>query len=186
MYDYLAKVYLDKQPITRENKKVTSWKRNALFLIVPSIIFLAAYFFLKYPLKTYQAKNYYLGIRTAGDFIKIKYYFNGSGVKARAYTIGLEGLDLSGYSALRFEARHLNEGSLSLRIEIENSLKEISTCYVSGLESAWKEFEVNLEEFHAISEWNNLKSLSFIIEEWNAQAKEDCVYIDAIGFSKKQ
>ena len=186
VYDYLAKVYLDKQPITRENKKVTSWKRNALFLIVPSIIFLTAYFFLKYPLKAYQAKNYYLGIRTADDFIKIKYYFNSAGPKTMAYAIDLRDLDLSGFKALRFEARHLNEGSLSLRIEIENSLKEISTCYVSGLESAWKEFEVNLEEFHAISEWNNLKSLSFIIEEWNAQAKEDCVYIDAIGFSKKQ
>ncbi len=185
VYDYLAKVYLDKQPLTRENKKVISWKRNALFLIVPSILFLIAYFFLKYPLKTYQAKNYYLGIRTADDFIKIKYYFNASGVKARAYTIGLEGLDLSGFRTLRFEARHLNQGSLSLRIEIENSLKETSAFYVSALESAWKEFEVNLEEFHAISEWNNLKSLSFIVEEWNAQAKEDCVYIDAIGFSKK-
>ena len=185
MYDYLAKVYLDKQPITRENKKVVSWKRNALFLIVPSIVFLIAYFFLKYPSGAYQAKNYYLGISTADDFVKIKYYFNASGVKAKAHTIGLEDLDVSGFKALRFEARHLNEGSLSLRIEIENSLKETSACYVSALESNWKEFKINLDEFRAITEWNNLKSLSFIVEEWNAQAKEDCVYIDAIGFSKE-
>ncbi|MDO8748990.1 MAG: hypothetical protein Q7J72_07765 [Candidatus Omnitrophota bacterium] len=185
VYDYLAKVYLDKQPLTRENKKAASWKRNALFLIVPSIVFLIAYFFLKYPVRLYQPKNYYLSISTADDFIKIKYYFNSAGLKTKAYTIDLQDLDLSGFKALRFEARHLNEGSLSLRIEIENSLKEASACYVSGLESAWKEFEVNLDEFHAISEWNKLKSLSFIVEEWNAQAKEDCVYINAIGFNKK-
>lgn len=185
MYDYLAKVYLDKQPLTRENKKAVSWKRNALFLIVPSIVFLAAYFFLKYPVRLYQPNNYYLSISTADDFIKIKYYFNTSGLKTKAYTIDLQNLDLSGFKALRFEARHLNKGSLSLRIEIENSLKETSACYVSALEGNWKEFKVSLDEFRAITEWSNLKSLSFIVEEWNAQAKEDCVYIDAIGFSKK-
>ena len=185
VYDYLAKVYLDKQPIVRENKKAVSWKRNALFLIVASIVFLIAYFFLKHPSGAYQPKNYYLSISTADDFIKIKYYFNSAGLKTKAYTIDLQDLDLSGFKALRFAARHLNKGSLSLRIEIENSLKETSACYVSALESRWKEFRVNLDEFRAITEWNNLKSLSFIVEEWNAQGKEDCVYIDAIGFSKK-
>ena len=186
VYDYLAKLYLHKQPIVRENKKAVSWKRNALFLMVASIVFLIAYFFLKHPSRTYQPKNYYLSISTADDFIKIKYYFNSAGPKTMAYAIDLQDLDLSGFKALRFAARHLNKGSLSLRIEIENSLKETSAFYVSAPESKWKEFEIKLEEFRAITEWNNVKSLSFIVEEWNAQAKEDCVYIDAIGFSSKK
>lgn len=185
MYDYLAKVYLEKQPVVRENKKAASWKRNALFLIVPSIVFLAAYFFLKYPVRLYQAKNYFLRISTGDKCIKIKYYFNASGPKTMAYTIDLQGLDLSGFKALRFEARHLNKGSLSLRIEVENSFKETAACYVSGVENNWKEVTIRLDEFRAITEWNNVKSVSFVVEEWNAQAKEDCVYIDAISFSKR-
>lgn len=185
VYDYLAKVYLDKQPAVRESKKVFPWKRNALLLIVPSIIFLTAYFFLKYPFKVYRAKDYYLGIGISGGAVKINYYFDASGIKTKSYKIALDGLDLRDFKGLAFEARHLNKGNLSLRVELENSYKEISACYAGPLENKWKEFRINLGEFKAISEWNNIKSLSFVVEEWNAQAKEDSVYIDAIGFSKE-
>ena len=185
VYDYLAKIYLDKQPKGLEKKGFSlSWK-SALFLTAVIVLGLVFYFFYRYPVKPIKPGARSLYIAAGNQLIKINYNFSNSSLKKENYSLEFPDLDLRNFSLLRFQARHSKRyGLVNLRVEIENNFKEISACYVSGLTDKWKEFELNLSAFKEISQWQTIRSISFIVEEWNAANKEDSVFIDAIRFSR--
>lgn len=186
VYDYLARIYLDKQPKAREASK-SGLRRIGLpvFLIVAVIIFLGFYFVWRYPVMLVKPQIQSLHINAGSQLITIKYDFSKSDLKRQGHSLDFADLDVSRFGALEFQARRQTKyGSLNLRVEMENRLKEKAVCYVSGITGKWDSFKIRLNDFSGISEWTGLTRVSFVVEEWNALNKEDTVYLDEIHFSR--
>ena len=75
---------------------------------------------------------------------------------------------------------------MHLRVELENSLRENASCYIKDINNKWKRHTVKLSDLKEITRRDDLRRISFIIEEWNAADKDDCVYIDEIRFVKQK
>lgn len=182
VYDYLARIYLDKQPQAKEKKGLPVMRFVQFFLIAAVIITAVAYIFFKYPTVIYKPESYGLHLSTGDELLRIQYDFTGLPSRKQGYEIELPGLNVKNFSTLKFRARRLKKGSaLNLKVCIENKLKEKASCYINGIAAKWRSFEVPLSAFHEITRWDCISSISFIVEEWNTAEKEDCVYIDAIG-----
>jgi hypothetical protein len=189
VYDYLAKIYLDKQPAAKTEKKkpARNIKVALLLLIVVSVGIVSAALFVRYPKRFLQPKAYGLYLATGNELIKLKYNFVSSSTKKEGYTLTLSDFNAAGYQLLQFQARSLSDdASLKVRVELENNLKENSFSYVSGIGSAWKQFTLKLVDFKELTRLDTLNRLSFIIEEWNVVGKENCIYIDEIRLIKEK
>lgn len=188
VYDYLAKVYLDKQPSVRSKKEKSGWRKYPFILIPPIIILPVLYLLLRgHPFTIYSPKAYNVELSTGNELIKIKYNFTDSTLKKEGYTIALSDFNIEGFHTFQFRARRLKDyGSLNVRIEIENSFNESSSYYIHNIKKGWKKFSISLSDFHEITRWDNLKRISFIIEEWNTEDKDDCIYIDEVRIIKEK
>lgn len=189
VYDYLAKIYLDKQPAAKAEKKaqVKGLDYWLLFLILIAIGALGILFYFRYPSFLLEPERYSLDISTGNEFIKIKYNFALRGTKKEGYTLTLADLNAEGFSALQFKARSLKKNeSIKLKVELENSLKEKSFIYINGLTDSWNKFSIAMTDFKEITQWDGLTQVSFIVEEWNVVEKDDCVYIDEIRLIKEK
>lgn len=188
VYDYLAKVYLDKQPqaasAASKKKRSTSFWKYALFLILPIIALPSLYIFLRHPLKQHTPKGWSLQLEVGNELIKIRYDFTASDLKKEGYAIALSDLNAQGFRELEFNARRCEDfGAMHLRVELENNYRENAARYVN-LDNKWKRYKIKLGDFKEITAWGGLKKISFIIEDWNVADKDDCVYIDEIRFTK--
>lgn len=188
VYDYLAKVYLDKQPLSsagpKEEKRPSLFKKYALFLILPIITLPSLYLFLRHPLKQYRPKGQSLQLDLGNELIKIRYDFTTSDLKKEGYAINLADLDAQGFRELEFKARRSKDfGAMHLRVALENSFKEFAARYLK-IDNKWKHYKIKLSDFKEISVWDKLKKISFTIEDWNVADKDDCLYIDELRFSK--
>jgi hypothetical protein len=190
IYDYLAKVYLGPQPPqpkALKKRQTAQAQRLVLFLIVPIIACALVYLFLNYPQKRQSAKAHSLQLDIGNEPIKIKYNFSGSNLKKETYSIALSDLNAQGFQELEFKARRRKDfGSVHLRVELENSLRENASCYIKDIGNKWKRCSVKLSDLKEITRRDNLKRISFIIEEWNVADKDDCVYIDEIRFKRDE
>lgn len=186
VYDYLARIYLDKQPKAQEERKGGLQRIGfPVFLIVAVILVLSSYFVWRYPVRLVKPQAQSLQINTGSQLIKIKYNFNNSDLKREGYGLNFANLDVSKFSVLEFQARHQTKyGPLNLRVEIESQRGEKAVCYVSGITAKWNSFKIKLDDFSGISQWQELTRVSFVVEEWNALNKEDTVYLDEIHFSR--
>lgn len=190
VYDYLAKIYLDKQPavVARTDKKnYIPWKRYLFFLIAPVIACLAIYLLIAHSLKLYTSRAHSLYLSTGNELIKIRFDFTDSELKKQGYTITLSDLDAKNFKYLQFRLRRLKKyGSLSLRIEMENDLRENASYYLTEVTNKWQSYSIGFSEFKEITQWDALRRISFIVEEWNAENKDDGVYIDEIRFAQEK
>ena len=187
VYDYLARIYLDKQPCAGNKKNFGYPKRYALFLIMPIIAIPLIYLFLSYPaFKLFKPKTHALCISTGNEQIKIKYAFTNSTLKKEGYALDISGLGLKDFKLLQFAARRLkNYGAANLRVELENEFKENASYYIKGISNNWRQWTIKLSDFKEITRWDNLMRMSFVVEEWNVSDNEDCIYIDDIRFVKE-
>jgi hypothetical protein len=188
VYDYLAKIYLDKQPAVPaargSNHNPALWKKYLLILIIPAIAIPALYLLAR-PLKSSLTRARSVYIATANEPIKIKFNFSDSQIKKQGEAIALSDLDVSDFKYIQLRLRRQKKyGALSLRVEAENGLKENASYYLTGLSNNWQDYKIALGEFKEITRWDILRRVSFTIEEWNAENKEDCVYIDEIRFTQ--
>lgn len=188
VYDYLAKVYLDKQPQEvagpSENKRPSSFRKYAFFLILPIIALPCLYLFLSHSLRQHTPRGWSIQLGVGNELIKIRYDFTASDLKKAGYSIALADLNARGFKELEFKARQRKDfAAAHLRVELENSFRENAARYVK-VESKWKGYKIKLSDFKEITSWDELKKISFIIEDWNVADKDDCVYIDEIRFTK--
>ena len=187
VYDYLAKVYLDKQPPAKSKKEAPNKKYLWLFLILSTIVLAATVIYKAHPRKFFKVNTYSLSLSTGNELIKIKYNFDNSTTKKEGYTITLSHLNADNFEALEFQGRALSKKNLpKLRVELENDIKETASYYLKALDNKWKNFRIALEDFKGITQWNSLKRISFIVEEWNVENKNDSIYIDEIRLVKKK
>lgn len=182
VYDYLARVYFDKK--TGKKKKQVLKFRYLLFLIPVIFIGIIAYVFFGYSVKEFTPKKHSLYLATGNELIKISFNFSGPSLRKEGYVFSLNNLNASKFKNFNFESRHLaSKNLIRLRIEVESSFKEIATAYISGITDKWHEYSISLDEFKGITSWVSLSKISFIVEEWNTDKKDDIVYIDNVRFT---
>ena len=149
VYDYLARIYLDKQPKAKEEKEVALRRIGfPVFLIVAVVILLSFYFVWRYPVMLVKPEIQSLQINAGSQLIKIKYNFNNSDLKREGYGLNFANLDVSKFSVLEFQSRHeTKRGPINLRLEIETKRGEKAVCYVGGITGKWNSFKIKLDDF---------------------------------------
>jgi len=166
-----------------EKKKRKNFK--VFFLIIFIFLCIIGYLLLPHPPLKLKPETKILTFDLGREIIRINYNFSDTDLKTEKYTLDLGNLNLNEFKRLELSCRKAkSKGEVSLKLELENSLKEKSHFYLSGIKNRWQNLGIDLSEFKEIKDWSNIKNLSFIIEEWNTQEKTDTVYIDEIRFFK--
>jgi len=179
IYDHLAKIYLDASSETsKKSRKTFPYKNFFLSFTVLVIAFsfvLIAYF---KPAKLKESSGE-LALVLLPDTAKINFNFNPA--KKEIYTIELNRLNLSRFRALAFSLKKANYyDNISVRVEFTSIFREKSEVYLKDIPYRWKDYRIELSEFKNISSWPNMRTLAFIVEEWNTKEHHGVVYIDNI------
>ena len=74
--------------------------------------------------------------------------------------------------------------TISLRVEFTSAYKEKSEVYVKNIPYRWQELTFNLSDFKNITDWSEIKDMSFTVEEWNTRENKGIVYIDNVRVLK--
>jgi len=181
IYEHLANIYLDASSKTKKRNKSKEYSpllRN-IFLFTIAVIFtltLSQLFRLEKPNSLNSSQ---IALVLQNEATKIN--FNFDPVKKETFTLALNNLDLAKFKSLEFSVRKTNpQDTISLRVEFVNRFREKSAVYFKDIPNSWKDYTVNFSEFKDISNWHEMASLAFIIEEWNVRQKKGIVYVDNI------
>ena len=181
IYEHLAKIYLD-TPVHKKKSAENSEDYKLFVFIGIAVVFIFSLFFL-IPFSKQKPLNAKTALVLSPDPIKIAYRFDPA--KKEIYTFDLMKLNLNGYRTLDFSVKKSNFKDLvSIRIEMINAYNEKSEVYIKDVSHRWKDSSVSLAEFSEITQWSEMTSLSFIIEEWNTKENTGSVFIDNVKFSK--
>jgi len=150
-----------------------------IFVLLTAVFFVKKYLFLP--------KNILLSQETRlvilPDIIKLNYNFYTE--KKEIYAVKFNNLDLSHYRTLSFNIRKTNpKDTLALRIELANVFEERAEVYLKNISSDWQSVNIPLSDFKKISQWQKIRELAFIVEEWNSKEKNNVLYLEQIQFLK--
>ncbi len=181
IYEHLANIYLDASSTKKKKKsfrKSSGLRKLSLIglalTLVLSFFFIAKNHYSRKPLNTAQ-----VALVLYPDTLKINFNFDPA--KKEICAINLNNLNLAHYKTLNFFIKKKDpKNNLSLRVEFTNSFKETSFIYLREIPCKWSEYKIPFSDFKAISDWTEMASLSFIIEEWNTAEKKDIVYLDDV------
>ncbi|MFA6216067.1 MAG: hypothetical protein WDL87_00215 [Candidatus Omnitrophota bacterium] len=181
IYEHLAKIYLD-TPLRRDqvNKEKPRESKHVVFIGI-AVVLVVFLFLVSFALT--RGKNITLSSQVTHvlhpEVIKIGYSFNPS--QKQLFSINLNKQNLVFYHVLEFSGKKSNYmDSLALRVEFVNAFNEKSEIYIRDLTNKWQAFKINLDDFKQITDWTEMSSVSFIIEEWNALNKDGAVYLDNV------
>jgi len=185
IYDHLANIYLD--------ASLKSSKKKRKFWIHPKALQSIAFAGLVLVLGLGSAitfthinktdPNTQIALFLYQDAVKINFNFDPA--KKETFSLNLKQLNLSKYKALAFTVRKSNpKDIISLRVEFINRFNEKSEIYLKDISSKWREQGIDFSRFAQISDWHQMKSLVFSVEEWNAREKSGIVYLDNIRVLK--
>ena len=182
IYEHLAKIYLDASSKRKKKKPINSQLFRNLFLV--SIVFI---FILSGLLFSSANKKDYLtsevALFLALDPLKINFNFDPA--KKETYSLALNKLDLNRYKTLAFSVRKLDyKDTITLRVEFTNIYKERSEVYLRDIPRHWQDFRIDLSRFKTITDWSEMLSLAFVVEQWNATGKKGVVLIDNVRLLK--
>lgn|SRR3989338_5478190 len=180
IYEHLAKIYLEAS--SRKKKKTTIYPKYLKKLSFLSLIFVfvsAATLFVNSRLKKGAPSQIELVLLSSA--VKINFHFDPA--RKETYAINLNKLNLSRFRALGFSVKKTStQNPVALRVEFGSPYKEQSAVYFRDIPAKWKDYKVDLAEFNGISDWSEMRSLLFAVEEWNAKDKKGVVYIDNVRF----
>jgi hypothetical protein len=180
IYDHLAKIYLDASSETsKKSRKGFPYQNLFLGLSVLVIAFSWVIFAYFKPAKLKESPSGEIALVLLPDATKINFNFNPA--KKEVYSIELNRLNLSHFRALAFSLKKANYyNNISVRVEFNSAFREKSEVYVKNIPYRWQDYRIELSEFKNISSWSNMRSLAFIVEEWNTKEHHGVVYIDNI------
>lgn len=181
IYEHLAKIYLDASSKKKKRTKTHLRLYNNLF-IIGLVLLIGMGSGL-----VYLSKNKGLPHETAlfilHDPAKINFNFNPA--KKEVFAINLNRLNLSSFREMAFSIKNTDKNSnVAVRIEFVNSFKEKSEVYVKHIPAKWQEYKLSFIDFGNITDWSEMQSISFTVEEWNAQKDKGILYIDNVRFLK--
>lgn len=185
IYEHLANIYLDAS--SKSSKKKYNLKRypkSILTLIVAgSLSILGLATAITYPRIINHNKSSQIALFLYQDAAKINFNFDPA--KKEVLSLNLKQLNLSGYKALGFTIRKTNpKDIISLRVEFTNRFNEKSEIYIKDISSKWVEHRLDFSRFVKINDWQQMRTLAFSVEEWNAREKSGVVYLDNIRVIK--
>jgi len=182
IYDHLAKIYLDASNGKKKKSRFSPeiFRNFSLAGIVLAGVFV---FILSGSLKKPAPYSHELALFLQPELVKINFNFDPA--KKEVYSLNLNGLNVARFRALAFSAKKANyRDNIALRVEFNNAFKESSHVYFRQIPYRWREFKISLLDFKSISDWSDMSSLAFIVEEWNTKEKKGAVYIDNIRLLK--
>ena len=182
IYEHLAKIYLDAS-LKKDRKKSKDYPNfKSLFLFALAVIVSLSILLLP-NLGKNKTKNFEIALVLQPDIVKINFNFDPA--KKEIYSLNLNRLNLTRYKKLAFAAKRINYNtSISLRVEFCNIFREKSEIYLKDVPHRWREYSLNLADFKQVTDWSEMKNLSFIVEEWNAKENDGIVLIENIRFLK--
>lgn len=182
IYEHLARIYLDAS--SKKKKRTKNHLRLYSNLFIIGLILLIG---AGTTLISLSSKKNNLSTETAlfitNEPSKINFNFNPA--KKESFTINLNRLNLNHFKELAFSVKNTNAKKIvSLRIEFTNAFKEKSEVYLRNVPTKWQEFKISFLDFKNITNWSEMASVSFSIEEWNTQSDKGVLYIDNVRFLK--
>jgi hypothetical protein len=180
IYEHLAKIYLDASLKKKKNSVIHPHLKKYIFLSVFIILGLAAFLFVRSGMRN-RSLNSEIALVVSTDTVKINFHFDPA--RKETYSINLNNLDLSNYRNLAFTVKSVDyQNGTSLRVEFINNFKEKSEIYIKEIPRSWRDYKFVLADFKNITDWSQVSSLIFTVEEWNATGKKGIVYLDNIRF----
>ena len=182
IYEHLARIYLDASSKRKKRTKTHLKLYNNLFVIglIASIGIATAALSLAGRQRNLSAET---ALLILNDPAKINFNFNPA--KKESYTINLNRLNLTRFKEIAFAVKNTDPKAVTaLRIEFTNSFKEKSEVYLKNIPGKWHDYKLALLDFKNIADWSEMQSVSFSVEEWNAQKDHGVLYIDNVRFLK--
>jgi len=180
IYEHLAKIYLDAS-VKKKSKKFSRHLKKFVTVGIFLIFGAGVFFFSDHKKESNFPSE--VAFILAYEPLKINFHFDPA--KKEIYTIQLNNLDLSKFKSLVFSAKKANyPGAITLRLEFTNTFNENASKYIREIPYRWQEYGIELSSLEGVRDWSSVKSLSFIVEEWNAQEKQGVVYIDNVRLLK--
>ena len=185
IYDHLAQVYLGKRKKVDEKKRIEFNAWLVINILITAIIFSSAFYgltaFLKQRSSYFESKIVYA---LHNGRILFEYNFREDVAPVKKFSLSVPEVDASQYGWLQFSLRAKEEGNPGIvKVVIESNRNEIASYYVQGVTQSWKEYNIPFEEFKQISNWSDLKDISFILESWNINNDKGIILIDDVRFS---
>lgn len=179
VYEHLAKTFLDKKKNKKPAKKI--WVLVVILAVVFFLLLFTTTLFLT------KRKFFSRSLYILNDNVPtlIEYDFTSLGdSKIKALSFNLNNIDLNGYNFLDLSVRTQENTKISstLKVQIENSLLEKDAQYISGINERWQKFSLALDNFKLIKDWSKIKTLTFVVEDWNVSSKKNSIIIDDIHF----
>ena len=76
-----------------------------------------------------------------------------------------------------FPIRGKEEANPSIvKVVITNDKNETASYYIQGIDYNWQDFRIPLREFKQITDWTNLKTVSFVLESRNVEKRRGHPY----------
>jgi hypothetical protein len=184
IYDHLAQVYLGKKNKAAEKKRPLLNEWLVINILIAGIIFASAFYgFTAFLVRRESLQNRVIYALNNGS-IRLNYDLRQPFPPVKAFSLEIPQMNVAKYGKLQFALRGGDEGYPgAVRVEVKNKRGEISSIIVDGVKMNWKHFSIPFEEFDKITDWSELKEVSFIIESWNATKQHGSVLIDDICFS---
>ncbi|MBM3250259.1 MAG: hypothetical protein FJZ09_05380 [Candidatus Omnitrophica bacterium] len=185
IYEHLAKIYLDASSKQRKKRKTGEYPKVfkqlffvSVLLVVGLSISLA--FTALHKVKPYSSK---IALVLINDPVKINFNFDPA--KKETLTLNLNKLDLRPYQSLAFSAKTKDyKDSTKLRIEFTTAFREKSEVYIKDVPHKWQNYRVGLSDFRGVSDWSQVRELTFTVEEWNTRTKHGLVFVDNVRLEK--
>ena len=185
IYDHLAQVYLGKRKKVDDKKRIEFNAWLVINILITAIIFSSAFYgltaFLKQRSSYFESKIVYA---LHNDRILFDYNFRDDVAPTKKFSLAVPRVDAAAYSWLHFSLRAKEEGNPGiLKIVVQSHKNEEASYYVQGITQAWKDYDISLDEFKGISNWADIKDISFILESWNINNDKGVILIDDVHFS---
>ena len=183
IYEHLAEIYLDGSPGQKNKKKIRTQLLKNFFLLGIASLFIITFLVI---ISTSKQKSFHLteiALVITPEAHKMNFHFDPA--KKEIFTLNLNNLDLSKYKSLGFSLKKINfRDKIAIKVEFTTPFKEKSEIYLADIPYRWKDYKINLAQFQKISDWSEMQTLAFVVEEWNTKEKKGVVYIDNVRFLK--
>jgi len=181
VYEHLAKTFLDKKKKKKISKRTL---RNFLVSII-IVLCLTAFYLLGSFInrKDIFEKSLYIIYDKTPVLIECDFTLPGDS-KTKVLSLNLNRIGLNEYNFLDLSVRTGEKTKLdsTIKVQIENSLLEKDSEYISGINKKWSDFSLPLVNFEMIKDWSSIKSITFEVEDWNVASRKIKIFIDDVRF----
>lgn len=187
IYDHLAQVYLGKRSknnnIEKKQKEFNAWL--LINIVITLIIFSSAFYGLTaFLARKGNSLEQRIMFSLANGPIHLDYDFLGEMPQIKTFSLPVPGVDAGKYTKLQFSIRGRDDGRPGVvKIVLRNRHNEVSSYYIQGVSSEWREYNIPLEEFRQITDFGTLTDVQFVLEAWNVETPRGVILIDDVSFA---